>query len=71
MGVVSTRLPEETERYLAKHGIKVSEFMKNAAEAEARRLQALERLAALEKHRKTMKPAKVPSEHLLRQARDG
>ena len=45
--------------------------MKNAAEAEARRLHALDRLSALEKHRKTMKPAKVPSEQLIREARDG
>lgn len=70
MGVVSIRLPTETERCLAEHGVKVSEFMKNAAEVEARRLQALDRLAALENHRKTMKPAKVPSEQLIRQARD-
>lgn len=71
MGVVSIRLPEDTERYLTQHGIKVSEFMKNAAEVEARRLQALDRLSALETHRKTMKPAKVPSEQLIREARDG
>lgn len=45
--------------------------MKNAAEAEARRLQALERLSALEVHGKKMKPAKTPSEKVLRQARDG
>lgn len=70
MGVVSIRLPDSTERYLGKHGVKVSEFMKNAAEVEARRLQALDRLAALEKHRKGMKPAKVPSEQLIREARD-
>lgn len=71
MGVVSIRLAEETEQYLTDHGVKVSEFMKNAAELEARRLKALDRLAALDKHRKGMKPAKVPSEQLIRQARDG
>lgn len=71
MGVVSIRLPDETEQYLTQHGLKVSEFMKNAAEAEARRLKALDRLSALEEHRKSMKPAKVPSEQVLRQARDG
>lgn len=70
MGVVSIRLPDETERLLARHGLKVSEFMKNAAETEARRLIALDRLKALEAHGKKMKPAKVPSEQVLRQARD-
>lgn len=70
MGVVSIRLADETEQVLAQHGLKASEFMKNAAEAEARRLLALDRLAALRAHRKTMKPAKTPSEGVLRQARD-
>lgn len=70
MGVVSIRLPDETERVLTQHGLKVSEFMKNAAEAEARRLMALDRLAALKQHRAAMKPAKTPSEQVLREARD-
>lgn len=70
MGVVSIRLPDETERCLTQHGLKASEFMKNAAEAEARRLLALDQLNALAAHRAKMRPAKTPSEHVLRQARD-
>lgn len=70
MGIVSIRLQDETEAVLAEHGLKPSEFMKKAAEAEARRLVALDRLAALRAHRKNMKPAKTPSEKVLREARD-
>ena len=70
MGIVSIRLPDETEAVLTQHGLKPSEFMKKAAEAEARRLVALDKLAALATHRKRMKPAKTPSEQVLREARD-
>lgn len=70
MGVVSIRLQDETEQCLAQHGLKASEFLKGAAEAEARRLMALDRLTALEAHRTKMKPAKTPSEQVIREARD-
>lgn len=71
MGVVSIRLPDETEQALTAHGIKPSEFMKNAAEQEARRLNALSVLQSLKAHRAALKRAKVPSERVLREARDG
>lgn len=70
MGVVSVRLPDETERFLAQHGLKVTEVMKEAAEEEVRRLKALDRLPALEAHRKRLKPAQTPSEQIIRGARD-
>ncbi len=70
MGVVSIRLADETENLLTQHGLKPSEFMKNAAEVEARRLRALDALDMLSAHRKRMKPATTPSEQLIREARD-
>ncbi len=70
MGVVSVRLPNETEAILQKHGRKPSDVMKEAAQQEAYRLQALDKLASLKARRARLKPATAASEDLIREGRD-
>jgi hypothetical protein len=67
MGVVSLRVPAETERVLAHAGIHPADVAKRAIEAEARRLRALEQLDALAGLRTA---ADRPAADLVREARD-